>query len=136
MNEEKKIITSYPLTTDTMDILDKIVNFEFLSEDDAMFQIDVKNRKIKELIKRAEELVKTNPCPHNEGILRILKGLKIKADELTDTIYRGIEDYMDLFADFNEIHFKEAFDDDDLRLYNAELFDEEYLRKYTEESQR
>lgn len=136
MNEEKKIITSYPLTTDTMDILDKIVNFEFLSEDDAMFQIDVKNRKIKELIKRAEELVKTNPCPHNEGVLRILKGLKTKADELTDTIYRGIEDYMDLFADFNEIHFKEAFDDDDLRLYNAELFDEEYLRKYTGESQR
>lgn len=136
MNEEKKIINSYPLTTDTMDILDKIVNFEFLSEDDAMFQIDVKNRKIKELIKRAEELVKTNPCPHNEGILRILKGLKTKADELTDTIYRGIEDYMDLFADFNEIHFKEAFDDDDLRLYNAELFDEEYLRKYTEGSQR
>lgn len=136
MNEEKKIINSYPLTTDTMDILDKIANFEFLSEDDAMFQIDVKNRKIKELIKRAEELVKTNPCPHNEGVLRILKGLKTKADELTDTIYRGIEDYMDLFADFNEIHFKEAFDDDDLRLYNAELFDEEYLRKYTEESQR
>lgn len=136
MNEEKKIINSYPLTTDTMDILDKIVNFEFLSEDDAMFQIDVKNRKIKELIKRAEELVKTNPCPHNEGVLRILKGLKTKADELTDTIYRGIEDYMDLFADFNEIHFKEAFDDDDLRLYNAELFDEEYLRKYTEGSQK
>lgn len=136
MNEEKKIINTFPLTLDGMEILDGIANFEFWTENHAMSAIDEKNREIEELIKRAEELVKTNPCPHNEGVLRILKGLKTKADELTDTIYRGIEDYMDLFADFNEIHFKEAFDDDDLRLYNAELFDEEYLRKYTEESQR
>lgn len=121
MSEEKRVINTYPLTLDAIEILDKITNFEFWSEDAVKSAIDEKNKEIEELIKRTEELVKKDPCPQNEGVLRILKGLKKEADELTDTIYRSVEDYIDIFANFDEILFKEEFDDDDLKIYNAEL---------------
>lgn len=130
MSEEQKTINTFPLTLDGMEILAKIDNFEFWTEDDAMSAIDEKNKEIEELIIKAEELVKTEPCPHNEGVLRILKGLKKDADELTDTIFRDIRDYIDIINGIGDIYLKEEFDDDDLKMYNAELFNDEDLKEF------
>jgi hypothetical protein len=39
-------------------------------------------------------------------------------------------DYIDIINGIGDIYLKEEFDDDDLKMYNAELFNDEDLKEF------
>ena len=122
MNEKKKSINSYPLTEEAKTVLSKLADFEFWIENDALCEISRKCRFIDESIENMEKIVTEYPCPHNKGVLNILKSAKKDVDRLNESIYRDIMEITDIFIGFDDICNKEEFDDDDLTLvFKAQL---------------